>query len=92
MNRLVKYTQIRRQICMFHTITWCMLHYIVKFADFPAYLCIFTSMLMKAPLYLFQMCMQYIHWRKGAMVGAKDAGKTDKQKADVVFSSKSSEQ
>ncbi len=44
-TRLVKYAQrrrrmcvfqIRRQICVFHTIIWCMLHRIVKYADFPA--------------------------------------------------------
>jgi hypothetical protein len=31
MVRLVKYAQIHRQICLFHTIIWCMLHYIVKY-------------------------------------------------------------
>ncbi len=29
--------QIHGQFCVFHTKTWCMLHYVVKSADFPAY-------------------------------------------------------
>jgi hypothetical protein len=37
--RLVKYAQIRWQICVFHYIIWCMLHYIVEYAHCPAHLC-----------------------------------------------------
>ncbi len=32
--------KIRRQICVLHTVIWCMLHYIGKYAD-SEYLCVF---------------------------------------------------
>jgi hypothetical protein len=40
MGMLVKYAQTRRQICAFHTITWCMLHETVKCADFSEFFCV----------------------------------------------------
>jgi hypothetical protein len=56
-----KYAQIRRQICIFHNITWCTLHYKVKYADFPAYLrvcCNFCMFIAPASL---QRASQLIH-------------------------------
>jgi hypothetical protein len=39
--RIRKYAQIRRQICILHTIAWCIVHYIVEYAVLPAYFCVF---------------------------------------------------
>jgi hypothetical protein len=39
--RLLKYAQIRRKICVFHYIMQHAPGYSVKYADLPAYLCVF---------------------------------------------------
>ena len=37
----LKYAQICSQLLVLHTITLCAVHYIVKYADLPGYLCVF---------------------------------------------------